>query len=815
MASPIRVFFCLAICLVFAGQSLLAHDPHDPIACMALSPNFSQDRTIFAATGLLSIKVGIFPILKSTDGGVTWTVVPGLPNNNAILSIAISPGYSQDKTLYTAGAGGLFRSTNQGASWAAVTTQALVSVTLSPNFSTDNTLFVVTKNNSIHMSANRGQTWQTLAVPASLTAGLTVMAVSPNYATDKTLLLGSAANGIFKSTTGGSSWAAVATAVTSQVNQLAYSPTFSSDDTVFAGTFSGFLVSTNAGSSWKASNSGLSDTKVTSLAFSPHYSTDSTLWASTAVGGVFQSTNQGASWTLGGTVSRTLSTLTNIHYQTVSAATSGSAIALYLGMYEGVWTSSAASISWQYIDTLPTRLIRHINLSPNYANDQTVFANSYGGANLWSTSGGATWTFQNTGMLLPFTDASGISPNYAVDGTAFSGDANGLQKTTNSGATWSKLTGNGQADYPRAFAISPNYALDSTVLVGATNTNTAYEGLFLSTNGGSTWTATNVMGTTVTAIAFSPAFASDRTAFAADTQVGLYKSTNGGATWTLLTLPGTSQLCTTVVVSPSFATDRTVFAGGLTGGIFKSINGGSSWTVLPQTSSLRALDIQLSPNFAADQTMFVGTFQYGLMESTQGGQNLAQITAYPDNLVLAVGLSPNFASDDTMFAASYHGLFKSTDAGATWAYTTEPARIEDTQNVTSNSPPQQPPAIVYSSGWSSVSAPLNASTYAYTVTETSGATATLTFTGTGVRWISVTGPTQGSATVQLDGATQGTVSLNLNGSATTTAYQQNVWEQHGLACAHHTFTVTATPQASQTVTLDAFDIWVDGCPETN
>jgi len=816
MTLTTRVCFCILACLAFASPSLLAHDPHDPIACMALSPNFSQDRTIYAATGLLSIKVGVYMLLKSTDAGVTWSVVPGLPNNTAVLSMAISPGYSQDQTLYLAGTGGLFRSTNKGASWAALTTQSLVSVALSPNFAKDNTLFAVTANKTIYESTNRGQAWQLLSAPPSLTGGLTVMAVSPNYATDKTLLIGTVKNGLFKSTNAGSSWTAVATAVTSQVNAIAYSPTFSSDNSVFAGTLSGILLSTNAGSSWKASTSGLADPRVTSLAFSPHYSEDSTLWASTAVGGVFQSTNQGASWTLGGAVSRTLSTLTNTHYQTVSAAALGNGTALYLGMYEGIWTSPGSpSISWQYIDTLPTRLIRHINLSPNYANDQTVFANTYGGGNLWSTNGGATWTFQNTGMNLSYTDASGISPNYAQDGTAFSGDADGLQRTTNHGATWPKLTGNGQADYPRAFAISPNYALDSTVLIGGTNTNLAYEGLFLSTNGGSTWTMTNVTGISVNAIAFSPAFATDRTAFAASAQTGLYKSTNGGVTWTLLTLPQTTQAALTVVVSPSFATDGTVFAGGLTGGLFKSVNGGSTWTVLPGTSTLRPLDIQLSPAYAEDQTLFVGTFQAGLMESTQGGQNLTQITAFPDNLVMAVALSPNFTSDQTMFAAGYHGLFESTDAGATWTYTVEPSRIEDTRNVTSNAPPQQPPTIVYGGSWSSVSAPVTASTSSYTLTEATAATATLTFTGTGVRWISVTGPTQGSATVQLDGATQGTVSLNKNGSATTTQYQQNVWEQHGLACAHHTFIVTAAPQAKQTVAVDAFDVWIDGCPQTN
>src|SRR6185312_5191499 len=97
----------------------------------------------------------------------------------------------------------------------------------------------------------------------------------------------------------------------------------------------------------------------------------------------------------------------------------GSGPVLFLVMYEGLWVSVDGAATWRYIDTLPTRLIRHINLSPNYAQDQTVFASTYGGGNLWSTTGGSVWTFQNVGMQFPYTDASGISPNFAVDGTAF------------------------------------------------------------------------------------------------------------------------------------------------------------------------------------------------------------------------------------------------------------------------------------------------------------------------------------------------------------------------------------------------------------
>jgi hypothetical protein len=87
----------------------------------------------------------------------------------------------------------------------------------------------------------------------------------------------------------------------------------------------------------------------------------------------------------------------------------------------------------------------------------------------------------------------------------------------------------------------------------------------------------------------------------------------------------------------------------------------------------------------------------------------------------------------------------------------------------------------------------------------------LNFTGTGIRWVSRTGPAQGSASILLDGVSQGIVTL----TAPTNKYQQTVWQKQGLACTAHTFTISATPQSGQSVALDAFDIWINACPEAN
>jgi photosystem II stability/assembly factor-like uncharacterized protein len=809
MALPIRVLFSTAACLILANHSLLAHDPHDPMYNVALSPNFAQDQTIFMATNQLSIKMGVYVLMKSTDGGVSWYVVQGMPSTAPILVVAFSPGYATDQTIFTAGNGGLAETTNQGASWTSLSAEALTDVALSPNFATDNTLFILTTKKQIFKSKNRGQSWASIPLPATLTSSLSLIAASPDFDNDHTLLLGTVANGIFETTNGGTSWVEVTSGLTlPQITSLTFSPNFSTDRTAFATTLgSGVLISTNGGTVWKRSNSGITDLTATALVLSPTYSTDKTLWVTTAVNGVFQSTNLGASWS-GTTVSRTLSPLTNIHYQTIAASATGSGNVLYLGMYEGLWTSSASAISWQYIDILPTRLMRHINLSPNFTNDQTLFANTYGGANLWSTTGGASWTFQNTGMTLPYTDASGISPNYAVDQTAFSSCADGLEKTTNGGALWQLQQILGANVYPRALGVSPNYANDATLMVGSTVTG--YTGLFLSTNGGSTWVKTSIQDAGVISIAISPGFASDRTAFAAGATTGLYKSTDGGANWTLLSIPGVTGGVAQVSLSPGFATDGTVLAVPIPGGIYKSTNGGSTWSSLPAAAKIRTLDLEISPNFVNDQTFFAGTTGQGLLEFTAGGTTMTPLTAFPDTFVLAVGISPNYVNDHTLFAAGYHGLYKSKTAGNAWTYTTEPARIEESQSLIGN-PPQQPPTVTYQGAWTTVTAASTASTNTYITTSQSGSTAVLNFVGSGVHWISSTGPQQGSASIQLDGVYEATVSLN----APTNLYQQLVWELSGFTCGAHTLTLTASLQAGQSISVDAFDVFAGTCAFVN
>lgn len=793
--------------LFFAAAALLAHDPHDPIQVVAISPNFAHDQTLLAASTGMTVKLGSILLFKSTDGGANWSPLPGLPGNSNIYSVAFSPAYAKDKTVLVAGDAGLYRSTDNATTWATLSTESFIDMALSPNFAKDNTLYVLTNNRKIFRSTNRGQKLGSISAPASLTGALSTLAVSPNLATDHTLLLGTQKNGIFKSTNGGGSWTPVTTGTVPKIEALEYSPSFSSDQTVFAATLgSGFLISTNAGS-WTQSSSGLTDMSVISMAFSPAYAQDATLWVTTAAGGAFQSANRGASWGRPVTIPRTLSPLTTIHYQTIAAAPG----LQLLGTFEGLWTSANSGASWDYIDLNPTRMVRYILPSPDYANDQTVFVTTYGSGSLWTTDGGANWSLENTGMTSPYIDGAAISPNFANDGMAFGGTYKGLDRTKNRGVSWELMPGPGTIAYPRGLALSPNFAQDGIVYLGTTAPNSGGiaqigktpAGFYTSTDQGKTWTLTGLNGTGVISIAISPAFTTDNTVFVATESNGVYKSTDSASTWTQLKV-GTTQMVQ-VVLSPGFATDGTVFTTAVPGGLYKSSNGGSSWTLLPNTGNMRVLDIALSPNFANDQTMFIGTIQNGVMMSTNGGAAFSTVTSFPDVFAGAVGISPNFANDHTLLAAGYPGLFKSTDGGSAWSYLATPARIEESRCVTS--PLQEPPTIVYEGAWNLVTQAL-ASSDQYYITPEDQDTAVLSFNGSGVRWVSWTGPAQGTPSIALDGLTLGNVSL----TAATNQFQQVVWEQHGLACGDHSFVITASPEVTQSVSLDAFDVWVDGCP---
>lgn len=825
------------VALAIAWQPLEAHQPHDPMSVVAVSPNYANDQTIFVATGAVTqpLPYGEYLPFVSTNGGLSYTAMPGLPNQQ-MLTMAVSPGYATDGTVFMGGVGGLWMSSNRGDSWAAVGGTALASnvqsVALSPNFTHDGVVFAATTTTLLR-SQNHGSTWKALTSPANLTSNISFVAVSSNYPNDRTIMLGSVSSGIFVSTTSGAEWGQPSTPPpASNVTSIAFSPAYATDQTVFAAVSgSGVYESTDNGGAWSAVNSGITDLSTTAMTLSPNFATDNTIWVSTATAGVFMTTNRGSSWAVTGTVPRPLSSQTTVHYVTLAAGSNGgSNVSLFVGMFEGLWSSTNRGGLWTYCDVLPTRLVRALALSPNYANDQTVFASTYGGGTLWSTSGGAAcptgpdgakgcWTFQNTNIPDSYTDANAMAPNWSTNSMAWIGTTQALYRASGGSLVWEKMQDCGKPTFPRSLGVSPNFAEDSTIFIG-THSGAIYpanvtcdgktvpnRGLFESVNSGFNWEATGIRGQAVDSISVSPNFAEDHTIFAGSSVNGLFKSTDGGVTFSSITVAAGDPGVLPVLCSPAYATDETVFTGTSYSGIFKSTNQGITWSLLPGTSRLTPLSIAISPNFANDQTLFAGTLQQGLLVSTNGGATFSQITSLPGGAgtayASAVAVSPNFATDQTLFVATYLGIFKSTNAGATWTYTGEPGRQEEQRQFTNGAFF----SIIYTGTWNIIQDSA-ASSNQLISSDQSGVTASLTFWGSGAEWLGKLSSSGGTAQVWLDGAVVAAVSLQ----SSTTQEQQPLWVQRGLTCGAHTVSIKATLGTGQNINLDSLDVWQDTCP---
>ena len=90
------------------------------ISAIAVAPNYTQSHTLLAATVDYEMDGGHSSVFRSEDGGVNWQRSDsGLPNADW-RSLAFSPRYAADHTVYLVSPQRLYRSIDNGHSWVAV-----------------------------------------------------------------------------------------------------------------------------------------------------------------------------------------------------------------------------------------------------------------------------------------------------------------------------------------------------------------------------------------------------------------------------------------------------------------------------------------------------------------------------------------------------------------------------------------------------------------------------------------------------------------------------------------------------------------------
>jgi len=220
---------------------------------VAVSPTYDSDQSVFAG-----VPGGI---LRSVNGGQSWlfAVLPSPPP--IISTLVTSPDFSKDGTLLAGTVeDGIYCSVDRGAQWSAwnfgLLDLSVLSMAISPCFANDETVFVGTES-GIFCSTNGGRAWREVGFPTEFAPVLSLV-LSPGYAHDGILWAGTESFGAFCSDDRGQTWRRLGEDfVTGPVNAIVLSPQFPAKPHVLVMLSRTLLVSRDGGRSWSNWNDDL------------------------------------------------------------------------------------------------------------------------------------------------------------------------------------------------------------------------------------------------------------------------------------------------------------------------------------------------------------------------------------------------------------------------------------------------------------------------------------------------------------------------------------------------------------------------------
>ena len=326
------------------------------------------------------------------------------------------------------------------------------------------------------------------------------------------------------------------------------------------------------------------------------------------------------------------------------------------GIQPSIWT-------WIGPGNIGGRL-RSIIIHPTSPN--TMWVGSVGGGVWKTTNGGSSWGTTTDFMANLIVSCMAIDPTnpdvlYAGTGEGFFGDyndlrGNGIFKSTNGGSTWTQLafTANNPDFYKvNRLAISPT---DHQVLLAATAA-----GIFRSTDGGGTWSlprlTTNGMD-----ILFHP---TDGTkCIAGDGSGHAYYSADRGVTW--MVANGFPQGAGRIELAYARSNPTIVYASVDAGGgmVFQSTNGGQTYTL--KSSGYNYLAAGYYANAVWVDPTNPNTLVVGgapLYRSTDGAVTFTQIDVGLHVDYHAIVNHPNYngTTNQIVFVGQDGGIYKTED----------------------------------------------------------------------------------------------------------------------------------------------------------
>lgn len=681
------------------GNRADAHAPHDDVKGIVYSPDFEESGVAMAIVrGRL---------MRSVDRGVTWSeVVNGLGGEvQQLANLAVAP--TDPSIVYaTSTRNELLRSDDGGWSWRTLPATygvAPASIVIAPVDA--ETVFTFGHASPVlARSTDGGESWARPQLD-----GAAIPVVDATTLPDGRIVVTDRDGWISSSEDAGETWVGVGNVgASSGIRRLAAAPVGRA--TLFASTGTGELFrSEDGGETFAKVGEGLPEEAISSVAISATFADDDSMWVVSRDSGPFRSFDRGASFERvfdGLTRSRQADDLDQAHFRTIAVAPDGSGEALVAG-FDGIFRFDPDAGRWAAIETL-SGYIAGLDVSPTYADDETLIVMSYVRGAFVSRNGGADWALANDGLTVeaigegnrfaPLRRLHNVhfSPQFAEDQTIWGANWVRVIRSRDGGMSWEEIpVGEPPEESPlRQFILapSPEYAQDRTVFVG-----TRQGEVFRSMSEGDpdSWELLSTVPNRIRSIAVSPSLSSDGTLFVGTT-TGVLRSVDGGVSWADTGVGNEAEaqgretdFGIQVAVSPAFAADGLVLAA-TDSGLFRSDDAGITW----EEVTAGALDgdhlieaLAFSPAFANDGLVLVSVRGLGLVRSTDGGASFAATGASlsDENLIIAdfanptsspIQFSPTYATDGTIFAYAQQELLRSTNAGEDWSIVPLPSEEE-------------------------------------------------------------------------------------------------------------------------------------------
>ncbi|MCK9489501.1 MAG: hypothetical protein M0Q42_08930 [Xanthomonadales bacterium] len=592
-------------------------------------------------TRLLScfLAICLLPIASlALAGPGVWT--SSGPEGGTVMHLAVDP--AEPATIYLGGSNGVYKSTNTGVTWNKLDIVPYFSwlrrLVLNPH---DNQMLIVSNTSQLFRSSDGGANWQALA------GGLPVPGTFFDVQFDsihpgRVWTVG--ATGLWRSDDNGQTWSQVpATGLSADARVLRPDPHVAGR--MLALDQDGLYRSVDHGHTWTMTPppppAAYGPFKVIS-----HTSAADVVLAATTHGEMLRSVDGGASF----------SRVSLGAFANVILPDAASVDTWWLGMNNGLVRTTDGGATYAVVGEgiRPAAGGSFDNgvgaLYVDPANPDILYAGADFTGFYVSENGGASWTRRNNGLAQVEIRALAVQPQfpswvYAGYGDADSSPSDGLFHSVDRGQSWFSSSPSLEAVGLRTLLVDPN-------------------------------TAANPFTTTIYAAGYGYPLLSLSGAIR-DGNGGIYKSTDGGATWTTIDngIPRHDQygyeqswfvISRTVIADPNSGSGpggdgplQTLYLGGSgtihrdgdgmpvvrAARIYKSTDAGASWTAsdsgLPLNAGYPVQVVPLAINPDNPLVLYAGTTSHGYDP----------------------GHSNPLESDGVI-----NGVFKSTDAGATWTH---------------------------------------------------------------------------------------------------------------------------------------------------